>query len=288
MPILHSEKLCVSWAGKRSARPRTMNKKLLSSLVLSIYSLSTFAQDQLPEERVAENIGDKVNGLFEPVVGFLAQVFFWDPVKAVGLDIGTDVPIIVVWLVIGAIYFTFKMNFINVRGFKHSIDLVQGKYDDPNDKGEVSHFQALTTALSATVGLGNIASVAVAITLGGPGATFWMIVAGFLGMSTKFTECTLGVKYREIDEEGNVICLRESIPYSREELFFVRHDGVVGGGGRRRKEENRLESSSSQQHQLLIYYYALSRSLAPVLGHFLRSLWDVGIVRLRTSMGLIL
>ena len=204
MPILHSEKLCVSWAGKRSARPRTMNKKLLSSLVLSIYSLSTFAQDQLPEERVAENIGDKVNGLFEPVVGFLAQVFFWDPVKAVGLDIGTDVPIIVVWLVIGAIYFTFKMNFINVRGFKHSIDLVQGKYDDPNDKGEVSHFQALTTALSATVGLGNIASVAVAITLGGPGATFWMIVAGFLGMSTKFTECTLGVKYREIDEDGNV------------------------------------------------------------------------------------
>ena len=85
------------------------------------------------------------------------------------------------------------MNFINVRGFKHAIDLVKkGKYDDPKDEGEVSRFQALATALSATVGLGNIAGVAVAITVGGPGATFWMIIAGLLGMSSKFVECTLG------------------------------------------------------------------------------------------------
>ena len=76
------------------------------------------------------------------------------------------------WLVVGAIYFTFRMRFINLRGFKHAIDLIRGRFDNPNDKGEVSHFQALTTALSATVGLGNIASVAVAITIGGPGATF--------------------------------------------------------------------------------------------------------------------
>ena len=94
------------------------------------------------------------------------------------------------------------MRFINVRGFKHAIGLVKGDYDDPNDKGEVSHFQALTTALSATVGLGNIAGVAIAISVGGPGATFWMIVAGLLGMSTKFVECTLGVKYRKLDENG--------------------------------------------------------------------------------------
>jgi AGCS family alanine or glycine:cation symporter len=96
------------------------------------------------------------------------------------------------------------MNFINVRAFKHAIDLVRGKYDDPNDEGEVSHFQALATALSATVGLGNIAGVAVAITVGGPGATFWMIVAGLLGMSSKFVECTLGVKYRVVNENGEV------------------------------------------------------------------------------------
>ncbi len=114
------------------------------------------------------------------------------------------VPIIVIWLVCGALFFTIRMKFINVRGVKHAIQLVQGKYDNPNDKGEVSHFQALTTALSATVGLGNIAGVAVAISLGGPGATFWMILAGLIGMASKFTECTLGVKYRTINDKGEV------------------------------------------------------------------------------------
>ena len=96
------------------------------------------------------------------------------------------------------------MNFISVTGFKHAIQLVRGDYDNPNDKGEVTRFQALTTALSATVGLGNIAGVAVAVAIGGPGATFWMIVAGLLGMSSKFVECTLGVKYRKIDAAGVV------------------------------------------------------------------------------------
>ena len=134
----------------------------------------------------------------------MAKVIFWDPVAALGFDVGSGVPIVVIWLVFGALFFTFKMNFINIRGFKHAVDLVKGKYDDPKDEGEVSHFQALATALSATVGLGNIAGVAVAITVGGPGATFWMIVAGLLGMSSKFVECTLGVKYRVVDENGEV------------------------------------------------------------------------------------
>ncbi len=115
-----------------------------------------------------------------------------------------SIPFIVVWLLIGAIYFTFIFNFISFRGFKHAIHLVQGRYDNPSDKGEISHFQALTTALSATVGLGNIAGVAIAISIGGPGATFWMIVAGLLGMSSKFAEATLGVQFRRIDKDGNV------------------------------------------------------------------------------------
>ncbi len=116
------------------------------------------------------------------------------------------IPFIVVWLVLGAIFFTVRMRFINIKGFKHALQLVQGKFTDPShaEEGEVSHFQALTTALSATVGLGNIAGVAVAISLGGPGATFWMIIAGLIGMSSKFVECTLGVKYRIINEEGEV------------------------------------------------------------------------------------
>lgn len=114
-------------------------------------------------------------------------------------------PLIVIWLVLGALFFTVRMKFINFRGPKHAIDLVRGRYDDPNGhSGEVSHFQALVTALSATVGLGNIAGVAIAISMGGPGATFWMILAGLLGMASKFVECTLGVKYRHQKEDGEV------------------------------------------------------------------------------------
>lgn len=115
------------------------------------------------------------------------------------------IPLIVVWLVLGAIFFTLRMGFIQLKGARHAIDLVRGKYDDPSDEsGEVSHFQALVTALSATVGLGNIAGVAIAISMGGPGATFWMILAGFIGMASKFVECTLGVKYRHQKEDGEV------------------------------------------------------------------------------------
>lgn len=115
-----------------------------------------------------------------------------------------NIPIVVVWLILGATFFTFRMRFINFRGIKHAIQLVRGDFSNPNDKGEVSHFQALATALSATVGLGNIAGVAVAISLGGPGASFWIIIAGLLGMTSKFVECTLAVKYRNIDENGKV------------------------------------------------------------------------------------
>jgi len=153
---------------------------------------------------IAQSLSDKINSFFEPIVEIMALIIFWDPIAALGFDLGSNVPIVVIWLIFGALFFTFKMNFINIRGFKHAIDLVKGKYDDPKDEGEVSHFQALATALSATVGLGNIAGVAVAIAVGGPGATFWMIVAGLLGMSSKFVECTLGVKYRVLNDEGEV------------------------------------------------------------------------------------
>ena len=115
-------------------------------------------------------------------------------------------PLVVAWLLGGAIFFTFKMRFVNVTHFKHAINLVRGKEEEKsNAKGEVSHFQALTTALSATVGLGNIAGVAIAIGMGGPGATFWMILVGFLGMSSKFTECTLGQKYRKVRKDGRIM-----------------------------------------------------------------------------------
>ena len=121
-----------------------------------------------------------------------------------GDQMEVKIPFIVIWLVFGALFFTLKMRFVNFRSFKHAIELARGKFSDPKDRGEVSHFQALTTALSATVGLGNIAGVAIAISVGGAGATFWMIVAGLIGMGSKFVECTLGVKYRTFKKDGEV------------------------------------------------------------------------------------
>ncbi len=145
----------------------------------------------------ALSLDDRVNAVFSDVTGpYVSFIFMPFP--------GTDFPWIVMWLVVAATIFTIYFGFVQFRFFGHAIALVKGDYSDPNDAGEVSHFQALATALSGTVGLGNIAGVAVAIGIGGPGATFWMIVAGLLGMASKFTECTLGVKYRNEYPDGTV------------------------------------------------------------------------------------
>ena len=141
------------------------------------------------------NIVDIFTSLSDWVTGI---VFYAVPL------FGIEVPLIVVWLVAAGAFFTVYLGFMQVRGPRLSIDLVRGRYSDPNDAGEVSHFQALATAVSGTVGLGNIAGVAIAISLGGPGATFWMILAGLLGMATKMAECTLGVKYRREHADGSV------------------------------------------------------------------------------------
>ena len=116
----------------------------------------------------------------------------------------SSIPFVVVILVVGSVFFTFWYGWINVRGFKHSIDVIRGKYDNPEDKGEISHFRALTSALSATVGLGNIAGVAIAIQLGGPGAVFWMLATAVFGMTAKFSSCTLAQLYRQQNPDGSI------------------------------------------------------------------------------------
>jgi AGCS family alanine or glycine:cation symporter len=151
----------------------------------------------LSGQALASSIDETVNGLFASATGWFVN-FIFSPFP------GTSFPWIVAWLVVAATIFTFYFAFIQFRAFKLSISIVKGDYSDPNDAGEVSHFQALATALSGTVGLGNIAGVAVAVGIGGPGATFWMIMAGLMGMASKFTECTLGVKYRNEYEDGTV------------------------------------------------------------------------------------
>ena len=157
------------------------------------------AEEDAEEEKKSEGLEAAVNDVFESVNDALASIMFY--------PVGGVVPLAVLWLVVGAIIFTLRMRFINLRGFKHAILVTAGKYDSKSSesKGEVSHFQALTAALSATVGLGNIAGVAIAVATGGPGATFWMIMAGLLGMSSKFVECTLGQKYREVRPDGRVM-----------------------------------------------------------------------------------
>ncbi|MGB1102517.1 MAG: alanine/glycine:cation symporter family protein [Crocinitomicaceae bacterium] len=197
--------------------------KKLFLLVLSIFPVLSFAVEKGMDQKIDEAFGN--------ATGWFVELIF----APVPITENVGVPWVLIVLIFAAIFFTIYFKLINIRGFFTAINIVRGKYDSLEEgadhieasdtvhtvdgdvvqtirveqpegehHGEVSHFQALTAALSATVGLGNIAGVAVALSVGGPGATFWMIVAGFIGMASKFTECTLGVKYREIDENGRV------------------------------------------------------------------------------------
>lgn len=195
-----------------------MKNKILT-LILFVYSLATFAQEPTTTE--------KIDATFKKYTGWFVNAIFYE----IPFSENYKIPWVLIVLIGGAVYFTLYFKFINFTGFKTAIQVVRGKYEDiekhgadtlygdvtPNvdeniietlrddsADGEVSHFQALTAALSATVGLGNIAGVAVALSIGGPGATFWMILAGLLGMASKFAECTLGVKYRDVGKDGTV------------------------------------------------------------------------------------
>ena len=190
-------------------------KKFLSLFAVLTLPLLSFAQ-----ETAAKGLDERIDEAFKPISDFFSAVIFF--------EIFPDTPLVIVLLVLMALFFTVYFGFPNIRYFKTAINVVRGKFDDvegghsvgdpaaavdgdivdtirdESEDGEVTHFQALATAVSGTVGNGNIAGVALAIALGGPGATFWMIVCGFLGMSTKFVECTLGVQYRDIGPDGTV------------------------------------------------------------------------------------
>ncbi|MBO9429395.1 MULTISPECIES: sodium:alanine symporter family protein [Sulfitobacter] len=166
---------------------------------LLTFAMAAFASllPGLAAAQEAAGIDQRINQIFADYTGWYVS-FIFAPLP------GTNFSWIALWLVVGAVVFTVYFGAIQLKGFWHSIQLVKGDYSDPDDAGEVSHFQALATALSGTVGLGNIAGVAVAVSIGGPGATFWMVIAGLFGMATKFTECTLGVKYRNEFPDGHV------------------------------------------------------------------------------------
>ncbi|MEM6703778.1 MAG: alanine:cation symporter family protein, partial [Acidobacteriota bacterium] len=145
------------------------------------------------------SLDTSIDAAIAPLADALSRVIFFD--VTIG---GNEVQLIVVWLIVAALFFTVRYRFVNLWGLGLSLRLIAGKDDDGSGSGEVSHFQALCTAISGTIGVGNIAHVPIAISIGGPGAAFWMAVAGFLGMSSKFVECTLGVVYREENADGSV------------------------------------------------------------------------------------
>lgn len=175
-----------------------MNKKksvLLLASIAAIFSILIFNHAYAESLASSSSIIQSTRGIMQSITDFLSSILFY---KVMGF------PMMVLWLAAGGIFFTFRLGFVNIRLFGHAINVVRGKYSNPNDPGEVTHFQALTAAVSATVGLGNIAGVAIAVSIGGPGAVIWMIIAGFFGMSAKFAEVTLGQKYRRIDKNGKV------------------------------------------------------------------------------------
>jgi len=164
--------------------------------------------DESTQASFATTFENNIDQVFEVLNNAVTQVVFYDVrIPGVTNDLGepTGIPLIVFVLISGCLIFTFYFRFINIRMFKHAIDVVRGKFDNKNDDGEISSFQALASALSATVGLGNIAGVAVAMHLGGPGAVFWMWVMAFFGMSLKFTECSFAILYRHVDTNGHVL-----------------------------------------------------------------------------------
>lgn len=171
----------------------TVKRLILSLLSLCLLVGPASAQDGGFMESLDKGAGS--------LNGWIGAAFFYP----IPLGQGQTVPLAVAWLVLGAIFLTFRMRFISLRGVGHAVRITAGKYTSKGATGDVSHFQALTTALSATVGLGNIAGVAIAISIGGPGAMFWMTVAGFLGMTSKMVECTLGQRYREVRPDGRIM-----------------------------------------------------------------------------------
>ncbi|NRB27180.1 MAG: sodium:alanine symporter family protein, partial [Roseibacillus sp.] len=151
------------------------------------------------EEEQEKSIDEKINEGFGKATGwFVKSIFSSIPIG------GYDVLWVILWLAAAGLIFTAVFKGINVRCFPLALRTVRGKYSGPDDPGNISHFQALATAVSGTVGLGNIAGVAIGISIAGPGVAFWLFLSGFLGMATKFAECTLGVKYRKIDKKGTV------------------------------------------------------------------------------------
>lgn len=175
--------------------------KLIAYIFTTILlSSKAFASVESASE-IDNSLQSFVDSMFSPIIDVLGGALFY-PISIPLTSI--TVPFLILWLIAGGVFFTLRLGFVNLRLFAHALKVITGKYSSKDDPGEITHSQALCSAVSATVGLGNIAGVAIAVSLGGPGAVIWMVVGGFFGMSTKFSEVLLGLKYRKFDENGRV------------------------------------------------------------------------------------
>lgn len=201
---------------KNNIKIKSLMKCLLILPVLTGLSFSQVVdhnEDAKPVVAKERKIDEKINDFMAPISNEIFKYVFAGPKieNAKGEQLkykngnGIELPLILIWLIGTSLLLTFIFKFVNLTHLKLAFNTIRGKYSQKDDPGEITHFQALSAALSGTVGLGNIAGVAVAVSVGGAGAIFWMVVAGFLGMTAKFCECTLGVKYRKIDENGKVL-----------------------------------------------------------------------------------
>ena len=218
-----------------------------------------------------ENILVALDNTLSTIVSWLASVILF--------DFGMGVPLVVAVLLIGGVYYSFYFGWYSIRAFRHAIDVIRGVYDDPNDPGEISHFKALTSALSATIGLGNIAGVAVAIGTGGPGALVWMIITAIFGMSSKLASCTLAIMYREIQSDGRVtggpmyylekgLALKGQVKLGRglAILFAILCIGGSLGGGNMFQSNQTLEALSSVSPFFSEYNWVFGILLASLVG----------------------
>ena len=215
-----------------------------------------------------------INSFFGSINKHWGALLFWDQHPL-------QLPLILVVMVAGGIFFTFRFGFVNIALFKHAIDVIRGKYDKKEDKGEITHFQALTSALSATVGLGNIAGVAVAISLGGPGAVLWLWIIAFFGMSMKFSSCTLAQMHRIVHKDGRVLggpmvylerAMKEQMPSLAwigkifGIVFAVFTIGASFGGGNLFQGNQTFELLASQFPFLAEYHWLVGLILAFFIG----------------------
>ena len=215
-----------------------------------------------------------VNSFFGMINKYWGAVLFWDQHPL-------QLPLILVVMVAGGVFFTFRFGFVNVALFKHAVDVVRGKYDKKEDKGEITHFQALTSALSATVGLGNIAGVAVAISVGGPGAVLWLWIIAFFGMSMKFSSCTLAQMHRIVHKDGRVLggpmvylerAIKEQLPSLAwlgkffGTIFAIFTIGASFGGGNLFQGNQTFELVATQFPVLAGYGWLVGLALAFFIG----------------------